>query len=143
MLAYYAGFVPCEGKISVTFPDVPGCITFGDDIRAAFAYAIEALALHLEALAEDGLNIPEPSGASEAWEKIRAEQADMGLGELPPDTQLLLVPAPEVAARPKKIMVSFRPPALEMIDRKAAALGMTRSGFLARAAGAFQVEAAH
>lgn len=142
MQAYYAGFVPSEGKISVTFPDVPGCITFGEDIREAFGFAIEALALHLEALAEDGLSIPEPSGADEAWAKIRAEQEEMGLGELPTDTQLLLVPAPETAARPRKIMVSFRPPALDMIDRKAAALGMTRSGFLARAAGAFQVEAA-
>lgn len=99
MQAYYAGFVPSEGKISVTFPDVPGCITFGEDIREAFGFAIEALALHLEALAEDGLDIPEPSGADEAWAKIRAEQEEMGLGELPTDTQLLLVPAPEAAAR--------------------------------------------
>ena len=140
MLAYYAGFVPSEGKISVIFPDVPGCITWGNDFNEAFGYAIEALALHLECMADDGAPIPEPSGRETAWTKVRDEHESFDIGPLPADTQLLLVPAPELETRPKKITVSFRKPALDMIDRKAAAAGMTRSGFLARAAEAYQVE---
>ena len=143
MGAYYAGFVPDDGQVAVYIPDLPGCITWGENIQHAFESAIEAVSLHVGGMIEDGEEVPEPSSADEAWAKIRAEHAGDGFGDLPPETQLLLVPAPEVAARPKKVLVSFRPPALDMIDRKAAALGMTRSGFLALAAGAFQVEAAH
>ena len=142
MGAYYAGFVPDDGQVAVYFPDLPGCITWGDDVPRAFESAIEAVALHLVGMFEAGEKIPAPSDAPEAWAKIRAKHEADGFGPLPEETQLLLVPSPEVAARPKRIMVSFRPPALEMIDRKAAAAGMTRSGFLARAAEAYQVDAA-
>ena len=142
MGAYYAGFVPDDGQVAVYIPDLPGCITWGDDIQRAFASAIEAVSLHLVGMFEAGETIPKPSGASEALAKIRAKHEAEGFGPLPDETQLLLVPAPELEARPRKIVVSFRKPALDMIDRKAAAVGMTRSGFLARAAEAYQVETA-
>lgn len=45
----------------VSFPDLPGCITAGRTLHEARAMAEEALALHLEALAEDGEAVPEPS----------------------------------------------------------------------------------
>ncbi|MDR2727277.1 MAG: type II toxin-antitoxin system HicB family antitoxin [Deltaproteobacteria bacterium] len=41
--------------------------------------------------------------------------------------------------RTKLVSVSFKKYALDMIDRKAAAAGMSRSGFLVRAAESFQV----
>ena len=142
MGAYYAGFVPDDGQVAVYIPDLPGCITWGDDIQHAFASAIEAVSLHLVGMFEAGETIPKPSGASEALAKIRAKHEADGFGPLPDETQLLLVPTPEVAARPKRIVLSFRPTVLDMIDRKAAAAGMTRSGFLVRAAEAYQVETA-
>lgn len=42
--------------------------------------------------------------------------------------------------RTKQVAVSFKKYALDMIDRKAAAAGMTRSGFLVKAAEAYQPE---
>jgi len=47
---------------------------------------------------------------------------------------------PDVQEKPARVNVSFRKATLSMIDRKAAAAVMTRSGFLSRAARSFQVE---
>lgn len=44
----------------VSFPDLPGCVSFGDDLSEAVANAHEALSLHLEGMVEDGSPLPEP-----------------------------------------------------------------------------------
>lgn len=46
---------------TVTFPDLPGCITEGDSLDEALSMAKEALALHLYGMEEDGDEIPQPS----------------------------------------------------------------------------------
>lgn len=134
MDAYYAGIIPYEGKFSVIFPDVPGCATWGETYEHAFTMAIEALASHLEALADDGDPIPAPSTRDKAMQLLVEEYASLELGDLPVDTVLQLIPAPELDMRNKTISVSFRKYILDMIDRKAQSEGMTRSGFLAKAA---------
>ena len=58
---------------------------------------------------------------------------------VPEGTVLQLVPAPDVVEKPVLANVSFRKSTLTMIDRKAEAEGMTRSGFLSRAAEVYQV----
>ncbi len=47
----------------VHFPDLPGCITAGRTFEEAREMSAEALALHLEGLAEDGDAIPVPRSA--------------------------------------------------------------------------------
>jgi len=140
MEAYYAGFVPYEGKVSVIFPDVPGCTTWGENMEHAFAMAIDALAGHLEALADDGDPVPRPSAYGEARAGLSAEYENLRLGPLPEGTMMHPVPAPELDMRTKQVAVSFKKYALDMIDRKAAAAGMTRSGFLHKAAEAYQTD---
>jgi len=54
---------------SVTFPDLPGCITEGDTIEEALRMAKEALELHLYGMEEDGDLIPAPT----APEKIKID----------------------------------------------------------------------
>ena len=49
---------PDEGGFTVTVPELPGCITQGETIDEALAMAQEAIALHVEGLAEDGLPVP-------------------------------------------------------------------------------------
>jgi predicted RNase H-like HicB family nuclease len=44
-------------------PDVPGCVAVGDTVEECAAQMREALAFHLEGLAEDGEPIPEPTGS--------------------------------------------------------------------------------
>jgi predicted RNase H-like HicB family nuclease len=50
-----------EGGYTVTFPDLPGCITEGDDIAEALRMAKDALELHLYCFEEDREEIPDPT----------------------------------------------------------------------------------
>ena len=59
---YPALFESCEeGGYTVTFPDLPGIITEGDNIDEAVAMAKEALALHILGMERDGDIIPDPT----------------------------------------------------------------------------------
>ena len=46
-------------------PDLPGCVATGDTIEEVGRLIREAIALHLEGMAEDGEAIPEPSSRVE------------------------------------------------------------------------------
>ncbi|QPF82819.1 type II toxin-antitoxin system HicB family antitoxin [Bradyrhizobium genosp. L] len=59
-----------DSDYGVSSPDLPGVITAGTDLDDARAMAAEALALHLEGLAEDGEAGPEPSSLEEIMAKI-------------------------------------------------------------------------
>ena len=43
-------------------PDLPGCVATGDTLEEVEMEMRDAIAHHLEGLAEDGASIPEPSG---------------------------------------------------------------------------------
>lgn len=58
---YPALFHYAQDGISVSFPDLPGCFTCGDDSEEAFRMAREAMALHLYGMEQDDETIPEPS----------------------------------------------------------------------------------
>ncbi len=49
-----------SGDWGVIFPDFPGCVSAGDTIDEALTMAMEALALHVGAMREDGDPVPEP-----------------------------------------------------------------------------------
>lgn len=72
---YPAVFTFEEDGVSVEFPDLPGCLTCGNDVNEAVQMAKEALALHLYGLEEDGDPIPEPSPPTRI--KAEANQAIM------------------------------------------------------------------
>lgn len=139
MAVYFAGFVPCEQGYAVLFPDVPGCNSQGATLPEAFTMAAEALAGHLECMADDGDALPTPSDEAEALRKFREQFAALDMGAMPEGTELHPVLAPELDTKTAKINVSFSRYKLDMIDRKAKAVGMTRSGFLAAAASAYDV----
>lgn len=132
---YIAVFHPAEEKAGgyvVTFPDLPGCVTQGDDFAAAFAMAQEALEGFLDVLRQDGDTIPAPSDFKAARAKAEAEAQEDGEA-LHQAAILQAVPAPPQGA-PVRINVSLAPHVLARIDRVAKAEGLTRSGFLATAA---------
>jgi predicted RNase H-like HicB family nuclease len=58
---YPAFIIKDDGKYTVTFPDVPGCLTFADSTSEAFVSAQEALETHLSAMKDEGMVIPQPS----------------------------------------------------------------------------------
>lgn len=63
MIRRYFAVVHKEPRsaFGVSFPDVPGCVSAGDDLDEALAMAREALGLHLDGLRDDGERLPEPS----------------------------------------------------------------------------------
>lgn len=107
----------------VSFPDLPGCISAGSTMDEARAMAEEALAFHLEGLAEDGEAVPEPS----SLETVMADRENR-------DGVAILVPVK--AATPKVVRINITMPddVLARIDAYAERQGMNRSGFLAYAA---------
>lgn len=56
---YAAMFEPADGGYGISFPDLPGCVSFGADLDACMRQAHEALTLHLEGMAEDGEVAPD------------------------------------------------------------------------------------
>lgn len=136
---YPAVFVPNDGKYSVFFPDLPGCLPWGDTAQEAFSDAVEGLAAFLEVSADEGDFIPPPSSIDAALKRYATECEKDG-EPVPDGTFVQLVPVPAISEQQARVKVSFKRYTLDMIDRKAEAAGMTRSGFLAAAARAYEVE---
>lgn len=107
----------------VSFPDLPGCVTAGATLDEARSLAVEALALHLNGLAEDGDPVPEPSSI----EAIMTERENR-------DAVAFLVDVPKAVTKAVRINITLPSDVLDEIDRYAEAQGLSRSGFLARAA---------
>ncbi len=62
-------------------PDLLGCVATGDTIEQCVGEMREAIALHLEGLAEDGDPIPEPTGPGVYVERpVVASGSSGGLG---------------------------------------------------------------
>ena len=58
-----------EGGFWVTFPDIPECMTQGDNMDQAYEMAVDALGLSLSSMEEMGEKIPEAS----SLERIQVE----------------------------------------------------------------------
>ncbi|MDP2704296.1 MAG: type II toxin-antitoxin system HicB family antitoxin [bacterium] len=59
ILSYYAIFDPAEeGGYNISFPDFPGCVTFGKTFEEARQMAKEVLELWLEEQTDKDLQIP-------------------------------------------------------------------------------------
>ena len=60
--------------VSLWFPDLPGCISGGDDVDEALENAPDALEFYAQELAEDGRQLPPPRTLDEL--KANPEFAD-------------------------------------------------------------------
>ncbi len=61
-VTYLAIFEPAgDGSYAVSFPDLPGCISYGTDFEKARLEAEDALGLHIYGMEKDGECLPEPS----------------------------------------------------------------------------------
>lgn len=116
-----------EHAYSVVVPDLPGCFSAGDTFDEAMANVREAIAGHLEVLADNGDDIPAAS-------TIESHIDD-------PDYQGWIWSAIDVDTTPylgksQKINVTLPDRVIRKIDAFVAsnASYKTRSGFLARAA---------
>ncbi len=103
----------------VYFPDFPGCISAGETFAEAAAGAHEALALHIEGMTEDGLELPAPTPPELVQREVGA--------------QCLMVEA-TAPSRSVRLNISLDEGLVRRVDRAAELQGLTRSGFLAAAA---------
>jgi predicted RNase H-like HicB family nuclease len=124
-MRYYIALVhkDQDSVYSVSFPDFPGCISVCDTLDAACALSVEALAVHVEGMGEDGDAVPEPS----SLEQIMEHPENRG-------GVAILIPLRDPTARAVRVNITLPEDTLAEIDRYAEAHGFTRSGFLAQAA---------
>ncbi len=112
-----------DSDYGVSFPALPGCVTAGKTLDEARAKAEEALAFHLEGMAEDGEAVQEAS----SLETIMSDAENR-------DGVAVLVPVKDEPSRSVRVNISLPEDILAMIDVHAERVGMNRSGFLAYAA---------
>ena len=116
-MATYLGIVERgEHGFGLFFPDLPGCVSAGDSLFNAMENGEQALAAHIELLAQDGEKIPEPTSEVAVDDDIEVASYFLARVELPGKTVRLNITMDEgLVAR---------------IDRVA----RNRSAFLAEAA---------
>lgn len=72
-VTYFGVFEPNgQGGFGVYFPDLPGCITVGENLAIAQKHAADVLGLHLYGMEKDGDIIPAPSEVPEIFPETEA-----------------------------------------------------------------------
>jgi predicted RNase H-like HicB family nuclease len=110
-----------KSDFGVSFPDFPGCVAAGKTLEEARRKAGEALALHIEGMAEDGEAIPKPSKLDE----ITDDPARKGAVAILVSVNLEKTVRVNITARESQIAT---------IDRLAERAGMTRSAYIVQSA---------
>ncbi|NTF08726.1 type II toxin-antitoxin system HicB family antitoxin [Agrobacterium rubi] len=121
----YIGLIhkDADSDFGVSFPDFAGVVTAGSDLDDARQMAEEALTLHVEGMVEDGEAIPEPS----SLDAIMADPDNR-------DAVAILVSLKIESKKAIRLNITLPEDVLKEIDTYAQVHGLTRSGFLARAA---------
>jgi predicted RNase H-like HicB family nuclease len=119
---YPAVFYDQGGSIGVGFPDLPGCVTVGRDIKEAVLRAEEVLAFHLHTMIEDGDDLPMPTRPLEA---VEIDPEGVVVGKLWIEPRL---------SRAVRVTITMDESLLARIDQAARLMGTSRSGFLAQGA---------
>jgi predicted RNase H-like HicB family nuclease len=114
-----------DGRFGVAFPDFPGCTTVGTSLDEAVTKAVQALAFHVEGLAEDDA-LPAARTLTELRKDAEFRRDVKG-------AMVALVPY-EPPSRATRVNITLDESLLSRIDSAAASLGESRSGFLATAA---------
>lgn len=112
-----------NGVFGISFPDFPGCTSTGATFSDAMIKGEQALAFHIEGMAEDGEVFPQMS----TLDQVRARDPEGLEGGVAVAVPVRL---PENAAR---YNITMDKGLMQAVDRAADAQGMTRSGFLADA----------
>lgn len=134
---YPATFTPHEngsGSYGVTFVDLPGCVSVGENIDDALRMAAEALSLHVGSMLEDGDPIPPPSTLEQAAEQDARFYEEENIPLEPGVLHQYVHFEPLIKARemaPVRLSISLKRPIVDKIDAMADEMGLTRSGLIA------------
>lgn len=135
---YIAGIIrESDGSgYSVYFPDVPNVCAGGTSIQEAISNATEGLYVAMREIAEQNQAIPQPSSLEDVRASVKSMREADGL-PYPDDALFQYIPAPAPDMVPVRVNVTIPRAVLGEIDTKAKLAGMTRSGYLAAAALAY------
>ena len=115
------------GGYAVFFPDLPGCVTQGEDMAEAQAMAGEALSGWIASAVAHGDSIPAPRPLDAIRsDKIFARENEVNWR----DAIATLVSARPPLGRPERVNVSLDSNRLRAIDAYAERRGLTRSAVL-------------
>jgi predicted RNase H-like HicB family nuclease len=119
----YIAYLHKDGKsdFGVSFPDFPGCVTAGKTLEEARRMAAEALALHIEGMAEDGEAIPEPSTIDDVAEDPAMKGAVAFLVSVD-------------LGKTVRVNITAQESQINAIDRRAGEVGLTRSAYMVQSA---------
>ena len=108
-----------DSDFGVSFPDFPGCVTAGKTLENARRLAVEALALHIEGMMQDGEEIPTPSTSDDiAGDPAMKNAVAFMVSIEPPGDKAVRI---NIAARESQV---------EQIDARAKQFGLSRSAYL-------------
>jgi len=134
---YFAIFLPVQkGGYAVVFPDIPEAFTQGDTLEESMDMARDVLFITIEEYARAKKELPVPSSLAVVQNAMAESMKEVGI-DTSRQTLVQMVKAPEIDLTPVKLNISMTRAALISIDEKAQRLGMTRSGFLVKAAQAY------
>jgi phage related protein len=71
---YYSVFTQEKDYIDITFPDLKGCISFGNNLEEALYMSKDALEVYLLVLEDEKMDIPKPSTYQELQAKLNDNQ---------------------------------------------------------------------
>ncbi len=126
-MAHVYAFIHVEkGVYGISFPDFPGCISTADSLDDVLRRGEQALAFHIDGMAEDGAALPVLRNA----EEIRADAA---LEEEWTGAIVASVPV-RLPGKAMRINITMDEHLVAAIDRAAESRRESRSAFLARAA---------
>jgi predicted RNase H-like HicB family nuclease len=109
----------------VVVPDLPGCFSAGDTMDESISNASEAIAAWIEAVLDDGGDIPEPSPVDVHRKNPEFKGWVWALAEVDPAV---------LSDKAERINITLPARVLKRVDEAARVSNETRSGFLARAA---------
>jgi predicted RNase H-like HicB family nuclease len=119
-----------ESAYGAEVPDLPGCISVGEDLDELRGMIAEAMRLHLDGILDDGGKAPRARSLSQIEATLTPELRGNDF------LALLEVEPLRESPRALRVNVSFDEGLLRSIDEHAKREGLTRSGFLAEAASA-------
>jgi predicted RNase H-like HicB family nuclease len=116
-----------NGAFGVSVPDFPGVASGGETISEALRRAPEALLSHIEAMQEEGFDLP-------IIRELDEVRADPDFKEDFADAALVAALDVELPGKSSRLNISLDEHLVSRIDKRARELGESRSGFLAAAA---------
>ena len=115
-----------NGRFGASFPDLPGCTTVAGDLDRLVAKATEVAAFHVGGMLEDGLDVP-------TFRSLDELRRDPAFREDADGAAIVLLEC-DLPGKTVRVNITLDEGMLRRIDRAAAAIGESRSGYLVAAA---------